>query len=61
VGENEILRSGAEAFAARAQRYGVDARLHVWPGMWHFWHLFVPILPEAREAMREIGAFVNSC
>jgi len=61
VGEDEILRSGAEAFVARAQRHGVDARLHVWPGMWHFWHLFVPVLPEARGAMREIGAFVNSC
>ena len=61
VGENELLRSGAELFEARARQQGVDAPLHVWPGMWHFWHLFVPWLPEARDAMAEIGAFARSC
>lgn len=61
VGEAELLRSGVEAFAARAERAGVQVTLHVWPGMWHFWHLFVPWLPEARQAMVEIEGFVHSC
>jgi acetyl esterase/lipase len=61
VGENELFRSGAELFEAHARQQRVDATLHVWPGMWHFWHLFVPWLPEARDAMAEIGAFVSAC
>ena len=61
VGEAELFRSGAEALAARAERAGVRVSLHVWPGMWHFWHLFVPWLPEARQAMVEIADFVHAC
>lgn len=61
VGEVELFRSGAEALAARAEQAGVQVTLHIWPGMWHFWHLFVPWLPEARQAMIEIRNFVHSC
>jgi monoterpene epsilon-lactone hydrolase len=61
AGEHEILRGGAESFAERAARSGVRVTLHIWPGMWHFWHLFTPILPEAREAMEEIRQFIESC
>jgi monoterpene epsilon-lactone hydrolase len=61
VGGAELLRSGAEAFAERAEQAGADVRLHVWPGMWHFWHLFVPWLPEARQAMVEIRDFIHAC
>jgi monoterpene epsilon-lactone hydrolase len=61
AGELEILRAGAESFAKLAGRSGVPVRLHIWPGMWHFWHMFSPILPEAREAMEEIRQFIESC
>jgi len=61
VGEDELLRGDAEAFAARAEQAKVSVTLHIWPGMWHFWHLFVPWLPEARQAMVEIRDFVQSC
>ena len=61
VGEAELLRSGAEAFVKLAERSSVDVTLHVWPGMWHFWHLFIPLLPEARQAMVEIKEFIHSC
>jgi monoterpene epsilon-lactone hydrolase len=60
VGEQEVFRSGAEAFAARAEQAGVQVTLHIWPGMWHFWHLCIPWLPEARQAMIEIREFVRS-
>jgi acetyl esterase/lipase len=60
VGGDELLRGDAEAFAARAEEAGVAVTLRVWPGMWHFWHLFVPWLPEAREAMTEIREFIHS-
>ncbi|MGB7539453.1 MAG: alpha/beta hydrolase [Anaerolineales bacterium] len=61
AGEHEILRSGAELFAESARRSGVPVTLHIYPGMWHFWHMFVPYLPEAREAMDEISRFGLSC
>ncbi|MBI4790590.1 MAG: alpha/beta hydrolase [Chloroflexi bacterium] len=60
VGEAEVLRSGAEAFAARAEQCDVRVTLQIWPGMWHFWHLFVPWLPEARQAMIEIRDFIRA-
>lgn len=60
VGENEILRSGSESFAEAAKRSGIQVTLRIWPGMWHFWHLFVPVLPEARDAMNEISQFLMS-
>jgi monoterpene epsilon-lactone hydrolase len=61
AGEVELFRSGAEAFAARAEQAGLHVTLHIWPGMWHFWHLFLPRLPEARQAMVEISQFLESC
>jgi monoterpene epsilon-lactone hydrolase len=61
VGEDEVLRSGAEEFASRARNAGVRVTFHVWPKMWHFWHLFIPWLPEAHEAMIEIKEFINFC
>jgi monoterpene epsilon-lactone hydrolase len=61
TGEQELLRSGAEALSARAQRAGVPTTLEIWPGMWHFWHVFVPFLPEAQQAMETIRAFMSSC
>jgi hypothetical protein len=27
--------------------------------MWHLWHTFVPILPEAKQAVNEIGVFIQ--
>jgi len=61
TGGQEIFRSGVEAFADSVKRSGVPVTLHITPGMWHFWHMFVPVLPEAREAMDEISQFARSC
>jgi acetyl esterase/lipase len=56
---DEVLLSDAEAFTARAREAGVAVQLKVWPGMWHDFHTFVPALPEAKEAVNEIGQFVR--
>lgn len=58
-GENEILLSDAERLADNARHAGVDATLTVWPKMWHVWHILAPYLPEAMQAVDEIGSFVN--
>jgi acetyl esterase/lipase len=49
----------AKALAARARRYGVDARLQLFPVDAHAFHLFWSFLPEAADAMEAAGAFIR--
>jgi acetyl esterase/lipase len=60
VGEDEILLSDAKRLAEKAQAADVDVTLVIWPKMWHVWHLFVPYLPEAQQAVNEVGTFIRS-
>jgi epsilon-lactone hydrolase len=59
VGGDEILLSDATRLADKARAAGVDVTLVVWPRMWHVWHLLAPSLPEARQAVDAIGAFIR--
>ena len=59
VGSDEILRDDAVRMAEILHAAGCRARIEVWPRMPHAWHLFAPVLPEAREAIARIGDFVN--
>jgi acetyl esterase/lipase len=59
VGEDEILLSDSQRLSDSAKAAGVDMRLTIWPKMWHVWHTFVPLLPEAQQAVAEIGEFVQ--
>ena len=54
-----MLLSDATRLADKARAAGVDVSLVVWPRMWHVWHLLAPSLPEARQAIDAIGAFVR--
>jgi acetyl esterase/lipase len=59
AGGGEMLLSDSERLAEKAHGAGVDVTLDVWPGMWHVWHLLVPTLPEASQALEAIGAFIR--
>jgi acetyl esterase/lipase len=59
VGSEELLRDDAVRMAERMQRVHCQAELQIWPRMPHVWHLFAPILPEAREAIAEISKFLQ--
>ena len=59
VGSEEVLRDDAVRMAERMQRVHCQAELQIWPRMPHVWHLFAPILPEAREAIAEISKFLQ--
>lgn len=59
VGDREILLSDATRLAERARDDGVEVELKVWEGMWHVWHLLAAYVPEGKQAVREIGAFIN--
>lgn len=53
VGTEEVLYDDAVRFAALAKKVGVDVQLEEWPGMWHDWHTFAAVLPEARQAVKD--------
>ncbi|MBI0577154.1 alpha/beta hydrolase [Neobacillus cucumis] len=59
VGSEELLLSDAEMLAAQARRYQVRVNFKVWQGMWHVWQLTGDLLPEAKQAIAEIGDFVK--
>lgn len=57
VGSLEVLSGDAFRLARAARTAGVDVTLDVWDGMWHIWHDLD--IPEARQALDELGAFVE--
>jgi acetyl esterase/lipase len=60
VGGDEALLSDAEEVALRAKAAGVEVELEVWPGMFHVWQLTSRAIPEARQAIERIGAFLQT-
>lgn len=57
--EHDILRSEAERLAEAAKRYDLKMELTLWPHVWHGWHIFVPQLPEATQALKMLGSVVR--
>jgi acetyl esterase/lipase len=60
AGEHDILRSDAEHFSKKAEEQKVATQLHVWKGMFHVWQFYARILPEAEQAIEDVGDFVNN-
>ncbi|HEY7665639.1 MAG TPA: alpha/beta hydrolase [Xanthobacteraceae bacterium] len=59
VGSDEILRDDSLRMAERLRAAGCEVEIQVWPRMPHVWHLYARILPEARRAIEQIGAFLQ--
>lgn len=59
VGDQEILLSDAERMFELARAAGVEVELEAYANLWHVWHLFAPMLPDAVEAIDRIGAYVD--
>jgi monoterpene epsilon-lactone hydrolase len=59
VGGAERLLDDSTRLAERARKAGVDVTLEVWDDMIHVWHVFASLLPEARQAIDAIGAFIR--
>jgi acetyl esterase/lipase len=38
---------------------GCKVVVEVWPRMPHVWHLLAPMVPEARAAIKKVGAFID--
>ena len=60
VGDAEILLDDSTRVAERARAAGVDVTLEVWPEMIHVWHSLSGILPEGKQAIERVGAFVRA-
>jgi epsilon-lactone hydrolase len=60
VGSEELLLSDATCFAEQAQAAGVKVTLQVWKAMQHEWHFAANILPEGRQAIEQIGRFIDA-
>ncbi|RHZ54018.1 alpha/beta hydrolase [Aspergillus thermomutatus] len=50
VGEADVFRDQDLEYAAALWRDGVSTELHVWPGSWHGFDVFVPDAPISRRA-----------
>jgi monoterpene epsilon-lactone hydrolase len=59
AGGDEFLRGDAERIAAQARQAGVDARLEVFPRMWHVFQLNYADLPQGEQALEDVSQFVR--
>jgi monoterpene epsilon-lactone hydrolase len=59
VGTNEILYDDSTRLADKARGAGVQVTLDIGDGMVHIWPYFAAVLPEGREAIERIGAFIR--
>jgi len=59
AGGAETLRDEIAYLAERVEKMGVDLSYREWPGMIHVWHSLASIIPEAKEAIAELGIFVK--
>jgi monoterpene epsilon-lactone hydrolase len=57
VGEEEILCDDATRMVSLASSAGVQARLEIFPRMWHVWQLFQS-LPQAIQSLDDIAGFL---
>ncbi|SAL83848.1 alpha/beta hydrolase domain-containing protein [Caballeronia terrestris] len=60
IGENELMLSDAMRLATHLADSRVRVDLEVWPEMFHAWHLYAAILPEARVALQSSVRFLES-
>ena len=58
VGDAEVLLDDSVRFAARARDAGVDVTLEVFPELFHVFQAFAGALPEGREAIAKLAAFL---
>lgn len=59
VGTWEVLLDDSTRFAEKAKAAGVAVELEVWDEMIHIWPFFAALLPEARQAIDRMAAFIK--
>jgi acetyl esterase/lipase len=59
AGADEVLLDEIVDLERKARLAGVETTLEVWPEMVHVWHAFLSVLPEAAEALRRAGRYLE--
>ena len=59
AGEDEILREDAVRVEELARAAGVEARLEIYPRMWHVWQINLG-MPEAVQSLDDIAQFLRA-
>lgn len=59
VGRDEVLLDDSIKLHEKAKADGVDSTLEIWDDMIHVWHAFHPMLPEGKQAIERVGAFLR--
>jgi len=59
VSNTEVLYDDAVGLIARAEQYGVEARLHIADRQPHVWPIFVGLIPEAPATIREVVELIE--
>lgn len=59
VGSAEILLDDSRMLRAAAEESNLDVTYREWPGMTHVFHAFAGTVPEATEAVKQIGHFAD--
>ncbi|MEK8126430.1 alpha/beta hydrolase [Paenibacillus filicis] len=59
AGDHEVLLSDALRLAERAKAAGVDVSLEIWDNMWSVFQALAYMLPEAQQAISNVGRFVQ--
>ena len=59
VGDAEVILDDSTRFAARARLAGVDVTLEIWDEMPHVFQAFAGLLPEADQAVAQIGSWLR--
>jgi epsilon-lactone hydrolase len=60
VGDHEVLLNDSSRFTYRAKAAGVKVELEVWENMWSVFQFLAYMLPEAQQAVTNIGQFVRT-
>lgn len=60
AGGDEVMVDDSRIFAERAKAAGVAVTLKIFPDMWHVFHSASPEVPEAVQAMVEIGDYLRT-
>ncbi len=59
AGTHELLFDGITSFVKKARWAGVPVRFGIWQDMFHCWQVFADHVPEGKEAVDQIGTFVQ--
>ena len=58
--DKEVLSDDARRLAVKLQEAQVDVHLQLWPELMHVWQLFWRLVPEADDALKAAGSFIDA-